>query len=108
MLSGVTLNPSTSLTTIEDILEEADVVMLMSVNPGFAGQRFIPHTIEKVRRLREMIDRRNLNTLIEVDGGVSRANAAQLVEAGADVLVAGSAVFKALDPLQEINILKEC
>lgn len=108
MLSGVTLNPSTSVCMVEDILAEADVVMLMSVNPGFAGQKFIGETVEKVKRLREMIDRRNLSTLIEVDGGVCRDNAALLAEAGADVLVAGSAVFKAADPLKEIDILKGC
>lgn len=106
MLSGVTLNPSTPVCMVEDILAEADVVMLMSVNPGFAGQKFIGETVEKVKRLREMIDRRNLSTLIEVDGGVCRDNVRTLVEAGADVLVAGSAVFKAADPLKEIDILK--
>lgn len=108
MLSSVTLNPSTPVCMVEDILAEADVVMLMSVNPGFAGQKFIGETVEKVKRLREMIDRRNLSTLIEVDGGVCRDNAALLAEAGADVLVAGSAVFKAADPLKEIDILKGC
>ncbi|MBQ7742972.1 MAG: ribulose-phosphate 3-epimerase [Bacteroidaceae bacterium] len=106
MLSGVTLNPSTPVCMVEDVLAEADVVMLMSVNPGFAGQKFIGETVEKVKRLREMIDRRNLKTLIEVDGGVCRDNARTLVEAGADVLVAGSAVFKAADPIKEIDILK--
>ncbi|MBR3632918.1 MAG: ribulose-phosphate 3-epimerase [Bacteroidaceae bacterium] len=106
MMSGVTLNPSTPVCMVEDVLQEADVVMLMSVNPGFAGQKFIDETVEKVKRLREMIDRRNLNTLIEIDGGVSRDNAQMLVEAGVDVLVAGSAVFKAADPKKEIDILK--
>ena len=106
MLSGVTLNPSTPVCMVEDVLQEADVVMLMSVNPGFAGQKFIDETVEKVKRLREMIDRRNLNTLIEIDGGVSRDNARLLVDAGVDVLVAGRAVFKAADPVKEIDILK--
>jgi len=106
MMSGVTLNPSTPVCMVEDVLQEADVVMLMSVNPGFAGQKFIDETVEKVKRLREMIDRRNLNTLIEIDGGVSRDNARLLVDAGVDVLVAGSAVFKAADPVKEIDILK--
>ena len=106
MMSGVTLNPSTPVCMVEDVLQEADVVMLMSVNPGFAGQKFIDETVEKVKRLREMIDRRNLNTLIEIDGGVSRDNAQMLVEAGVDVLVAGSAVFKVADPKKEIDILK--
>ena len=105
-MSGVTLNPSTPVCMVEDVLQEADVVMLMSVNPGFAGQKFIDETVEKVKRLREMIDRRNLNTLIEIDGGVSRDNARLLVDAGVDVLVAGSAVFKAADPVKEIDILK--
>ena len=108
MMSGVTLNPSTPVSMVEDVLEEADLVMLMSVNPGFAGQRFIEHTYEKVARLREMIDRRHLPTLIEVDGGVCRENAARLYEAGADVLVAGSAVFRAQNPVEEVDILKNC
>ncbi len=108
MMSGVTLNPSTPVSKVEDVLEEADLVMLMSVNPGFAGQRFIEHTYEKVERLREMIDRRHLPTLIEVDGGVCRENAARLYEAGADVLVAGSAVFCAQNPVEEVDILKNC
>lgn len=108
MMSGVTLNPSTPVSMVEDVLEDADLVMLMSVNPGFAGQRFIEHTYEKVERLREMIDRRHLSTLIEVDGGVCRENAARLYEAGADVLVAGSAVFCAQNPVEEVDILKNC
>ena len=108
MMSGVTLNPSTPVSMVEDVLEDADLVMLMSVNPGFAGQRFIEHTYEMVERLREMIDRRHLPTLIEVDGGVCRENAARLYEAGADVLVAGSAVFRAQNPVEEVDILKNC
>ena len=108
MMVGVTLNPSTPVSMVEDVLEDADLVMLMSVNPGFAGQRFIEHTYEKVERLREMIDRRHLPTLIEVDGGVCRENAARLYEAGADVLVAGSAVFCAQNPVEEVDILKNC
>lgn len=108
MMSGVTLNPSTPVSMVEDVLEDADLVMLMSVNPGFAGQRFIEHTYEKVARLREMINRRHLPTLIEVDGGVCRENAARLYEAGADVLVAGSAVFRAQNPVEEVDILKNC
>ena len=108
MMSGVTLNPSTPVSMVEDVLEDADLVMLMSVNPGFAGQRFIEHTYEKVERLREMIDRRHLPTLIEVDGGVCRENAARLYEAGVDVLVAGSAVFCAQNPVEEVDILKNC
>lgn len=106
MMAGVTLNPATPVSVLEDCLCEADLVMLMSVNPGFGGQKFIEHTYEKVARLREMIDRRNLPVLIEVDGGVSRDNAELLYSAGADVLVAGSAVFGAADPVAEIDILK--
>ncbi|MDD6783844.1 MAG: ribulose-phosphate 3-epimerase [Bacteroidaceae bacterium] len=106
MMSGVTLNPSTPVCMVEDVLDEADVVMLMSVNPGFGGQKFIERTVEKVRALREMIDRRNLKTLIEIDGGVCRDNARRLVDAGVDVLVAGSAVFKAADPVEEVDVLK--
>lgn len=107
MMSGVTINPGTPVCMIEDVLEEADIVMLMSVNPGFGGQKFIEHTVDKVRALREMIDRRNLKTLIEIDGGVCRQNARMLVDAGVDVLVAGSAVFKAANPKEEIDILKQ-
>ena len=106
MMSGVTLNPSTPVCMVEDVLDEADVVMLMSVNPGFGGQKFIERTVEKVRALREIIDRRNLKTLIEIDGGVCRDNARRLVDAGVDVLVAGSAVFKAADPVEEVDVLK--
>lgn len=106
MKSGVTLNPATPLCMIEDVLEDADLVLLMSVNPGFGGQKFIEHTYDKTQRLREMIDRRNLSTLIEIDGGVNRNNALALYEAGADVLVAGSAVFGALDPVSEVDLLK--
>lgn len=106
MLAGVTLNPATSLATVEDVLEEADIVMLMSVNPGFGGQKFITHTLDKVTRLKQMIVARGLDTLIEVDGGVNRQNAARLFDAGADILVAGSAVFRADNPVAEIDALK--
>jgi len=106
MLSGVTLNPATPLQTVEDVLQEADIVMLMSVNPGFGGQTFIERTLDRTRRLREMIDRQGASTLIEIDGGVNRHNAATLYQAGADILVAGNAVFKADDPLAEIDIIK--
>ena len=106
MLSGVTLNPATPLQTVEDVLQEADIVMLMSVNPGFGGQTFIERTLDRTRRLREMIDRQRAATLIEIDGGVNRHNAATLYQAGADILVAGNAVFKADDPLAEIDIIK--
>lgn len=107
MKAGVTLNPSTPLTSIEDIVRDVDMVLLMGVNPGFGGQKFIENTVDKTRRLRELIDRTGSHALLEIDGGVNRATAPRLVEAGADVLVAGSAVFGAEDPVKEIEILKE-
>ena len=106
MKAGVTLNPHTPVSLLEDIVQDLDMVLLMSVNPGFGGQAFIEHSIEKVARLKEMILRRNLNTLIEVDGGVNMNTGKRLVEAGADVLVAGSFVFKSPDPIQTIKDLK--
>lgn len=106
MKAGVTLNPHTPICLLEDVLQDLDVVMLMSVNPGFAGQSFIEHSVEKTARLKEMILRRNLNTLIEVDGGVNLKTGKQLIEAGADALVAGSFVFKSADPLTTIKDLK--
>lgn len=106
MKAGVTLNPATPVSTLVDIIEDLDIVMLMSVNPGFGGQTFIPRTLEKVKELRAMIDNSNSHALIEVDGGVNRETGKMLVDAGVDVLVAGSAVFKAVDPEEEIRILK--
>lgn len=106
MMAGVTLNPHTPVSLLEEIIGDLDLVMLMSVNPGFGGQKFIEHSLDKTRRLRELIDRTNSHTLIEIDGGVNRQTGKQLVEAGADVLVAGSAVFKADDPVEEVHILK--
>ena len=106
MMAGVTLNPHTPVCVLEDIIGDLDLVMLMSVNPGFGGQQFIEHTIEKTRRLRELIDRTGSKALIEIDGGVNRETGARLVAAGADVLVAGSAVFKAKDPAEEVRALK--
>lgn len=106
MKAGVTLNPATPVSMLVDIIEDLDIVMLMSVNPGFGGQTFIPRTLEKVRELRAMIDNSNSHALIEVDGGVNRETGKMLVDAGVDVLVAGSAVFKAVDPEEEIRILK--
>lgn len=103
MKAGVTLNPHTPLAAVEDILQDVDMVLLMTVNPGFGGQKFIEHSIDKVRRLREMIDSRGLHTLIEVDGGVNAETAPRLVEAGVDVLVSGSYVFKADDPKATIH-----
>ena len=106
MKAGVTLNPHTPVCLLEDILQDVDLVMLMSVNPGYGGQHFIPHSVEKVARLREMIDRKGLQTLIEVDGGVNLETGKQLLEVGADVLVAGNFVFKSPDPKQIIHELK--
>lgn len=103
MKAGVTLNPHTPLIAVEDILQDVDMVLLMTVNPGFGGQKFIEHSIDKVRRLREMIDSRGLHTLIEVDGGVNAETAPRLVAAGVDVLVSGSYVFKADDPKATIH-----
>ena len=106
MKAGVALNPHTPVHVLEDILQDIDMVLIMSVNPGFGGQQFIPQTYEKIRKLRSMIVERGLNTHIEIDGGVSMDNARQIVEAGADVLVAGNAVFKASDQKAMIAALK--
>lgn len=106
MRPGVALNPHTPITAIEEVLGELDLVCLMSVNPGFGGQKFIPGTIEKVRRLVALRKEKNADFLIEIDGGVGSANAGLLVNAGADVLVAGSSVFKADDPMLAVAELK--
>lgn len=106
MMAGVTLNPHTPVGVLEEVICDVDLVMLMSVNPGFGGQKFIEHAVDKTRRLRELIDRTGSKALIEIDGGVNRETGARLVAAGADVLVAGSAVFKAPDPKAEIEALK--
>ena len=106
MKAGVTLNPSSPVSLLEDILTDVDMVLLMSVNPGFGGQKFIENTIQKVQRLRRMIDERGCNTLIEVDGGVQKETAPRLVKAGVDVLVSGSYVFKAAQPEQVIKDLR--
>lgn len=106
MMAGVTLNPHTPVACLEEIIADLDVVMLMSVNPGFGGQKFIEHSVDKTRRLRELVDRSGSNALIEIDGGVNRETAPRLAAAGADVLVAGSAVFGAPDPRAEILALK--
>lgn len=100
MKAGVTLNPSTPVCVLEDIIQDADMVLLMSVNPGFGGQKFIEHTIDKVKSLRSLIERTGSHALIEIDGGVNMETGRRLREAGADVLVAGSAVFGAPDPLK--------
>ena len=105
MKCGVALNPHTPLSAIEEVVHLADMVLIMSVNPGFAAQSFIPESVDKVRRLRRMIRERNTETLIQIDGGVSLANAATLFDAGCDVLVAGNAVFKSENPRQTIEKL---
>lgn len=107
MKAGVTLNPATPICVLEDIICDVDLVLLMSVNPGFGGQKFITHTFEKVRALRQMIDRCGSKALIQVDGGVGLDNWKQLREAGADVLVAGSAVYGAEDPMAVCEIMSK-
>ena len=104
--AGIALNPGTPIGAIEEVLPLLDYVLIMSVNPGFGGQRFIEHSVDKVARLREMIDRKGLSTMIEVDGGVNLETGKRLVDAGADVLVAGNFVFKSPDPIQTIKDLK--
>lgn len=106
MMAGVTLNPHTPVCLLEDIIKDLDLVMLMSVNPGFGGQKFIENSLQKTRQLRELIDRKASKALIEVDGGVNRITGKQLKEAGADALVAGSAIFKSSDPVSEVAALK--
>lgn len=106
MKAGVAINPHTPVSDLSDILHDTDVVCMMSVNPGFGGQHFIPHTLEKIRQLRKMIDERGLTTLIEIDGGVTEQNAGKIISAGAHVLVAGSTVFKSTDPKATIAMLK--
>lgn len=106
MKAGVVLNPHTAPELLGDVLGQAFMVLLMSVNPGFGGQKFIPQTYSKIERLKTMISREGLDTLIEVDGGVDTSNVRQLVDAGADVLVAGSFVFGSRDPQATIRALK--
>ena len=106
MKAGVTLNPSTPVSMLEDIINDVDLVLLMSVNPGFGGQKFIENTISKVTALREMIARKGAHALIEVDGGVQDETAPRLVNAGVDVLVSGSHIFKSADPHETIKRLK--
>lgn len=107
MKGGVVLNPSSPVSLLEDIIQECDLVLLMSVNPGFGGQKFIENTYNKVRQLRELYNRKNPHCLIEVDGGVNLQNAPLLFEAGADVLVAGNAVFKSDDLMATIHQMKQ-
>lgn len=106
MKTGVALNPHTPVDLLQDVINDIDVVLIMSVNPGFGGQKFIDSTVEKVRKLKNLIDNKQAPTIIEVDGGVNSENAKPLVEAGASALVAGSFVFKSDDPVQTIKELR--
>ena len=106
MKAGVTLNPHTPVSMLEDILPDVDMVLLMSVNPGFGGQEFIPQSAEKIARLKEMILRKNLSTLIEVDGGINLETARLTLDAGADILVCGNSIFSAENPEETIAKLK--
>lgn len=107
MKAGVAINPHTSIKLLEDTIQDIDIVIVMSVNPGFGGQSFIENTYQKVADLKELIHRKNTNTLIEIDGGVNAGNAKKLIDHGADVLVAGSFVFKSANPTKTIKKLKE-
>ena len=107
MKAGVALNPHTNVDLLEDVIKDIDLVCIMSVNPGFGGQSFIENTYAKVEKLKALINKKNAATLIEIDGGVTNKNAKQLVDAGADVLVAGSYVFNAQDPISTIADLKQ-
>ena len=107
MKAAVTLNPHTPIELLEDIIQDLDMVLIMSVNPGFGGQSFIPNSINKIRRLKEMINRKGLNTLIEVDGGINITTGKQVVEAGADVLVVGNSIFKTDNPKEMIHKMKQ-
>jgi len=107
MKAGVTLNPHTPVALLEDIIEMVDLVLIMSVNPGFGGQKFIENTYKRVEQLRNLIDKKNSKALIEVDGGIPTDNSAQLYKAGADVLVSGSFIFKSNNPVQTISDLKK-
>jgi ribulose-phosphate 3-epimerase len=108
MKACVALNPHSPVELLSDVLQDLDMVLIMSVNPGFGGQEFIPHTFQKIRNLRRMIHERGLETLIEIDGGVTTENASGIVKAGANVLVAGSNVFQSDDPKATIHTLKNC
>ncbi|MGN7515039.1 MAG: ribulose-phosphate 3-epimerase [Allomuricauda sp.] len=107
MKAGVAITPHTSVRLLEDTIQDIDIVIVMSVNPGFGGQSFIENTYQKVADLKELINRKNTNTLIEIDGGVNAENAKKLIETGADILVAGSFIFKSANPIETIKKLKE-
>lgn len=106
MKAGVTLNPHTPVSLLEDIVQDVDMVLIMSVNPGFGGQKFIEHSIEKIKALKKMILRKNAHTLIEVDGGINLNTGKRVLEAGADILVAGNAIFNTENPTQIISEFK--
>ena len=106
-LAGIAINPATPLSALDEAVKFADYVLLMSVNPGFGGQAFIPSSIDKVRRLRKMIDERGLKTRIEIDGGIDSENIAEVASAGADIIVSGSAIFGAPDPAIALRELRE-
>ena len=106
MLAGVALNPHTPVSGLEDIIQDVDLVLIMSVNPGFGGQKFITRALHRITELRKMISRNKSNALIEVDGGVNADNIADIIKAGADAVVAGNAVFKAKNPENMIHQLK--
>ena len=105
--AGVALNPHTPVTALEEIIQDIDLVLIMSVNPGFGGQKFIPATVSKVRKIKDLIKQKNASTIIEVDGGVNLETGAQVCQAGADAIVAGSFVFKSEDPSETISNLKK-
>ncbi|HEY0546271.1 MAG TPA: ribulose-phosphate 3-epimerase [Pyrinomonadaceae bacterium] len=105
--AGIAINPATPLAALEEALQFADFILLMSVNPGFGGQKFISSSVHKLRRLRGMIEERGLHTRIEIDGGIDRTNISEIVGAGAEIIVAGSAVFGAPDPAQAVRDLRE-
>jgi ribulose-phosphate 3-epimerase len=107
MQAGVAINPHTPIDSLQDILADIDLVCIMSVNPGFGGQSFIQYTLHRIKQLREMIDERSLKVKIEIDGGVTLENARSIIDAGADVLVAGNTVFKSADPKATIAALKD-
>ena len=106
MHAGVAINPHTPIDSLKDIIKDVDLVCIMSVNPGFGGQSFIPHTIDKIKQLKSMINEHHLNVKIEIDGGVTLENASSIISAGADVLVAGNTVFKSENPMATIEKLK--
>jgi len=105
--AGVALNPHTPVTALEEVIQDIDLVLIMSVNPGFGGQKFIPATVSKVKKIKNLINQKNTSTIIEVDGGVNLETGAQVCQAGADAIVAGSFVFKSEDPSETISNLKK-